>query len=760
MKGYWHTVAFSACIAIWASLFYQVFLGFIIVLAWLVWLYQKQRLNKWQLLVCFICFIVFLVLYQDHPPKSDTKISNQTSFQGVIQSAVSNTDSKIEFVMEVENQSKVMVIYFKQVTDNYDYTNLPMKRGGTCAVDGTIELPPESRNPGQFDYRNFLLQKEIPYQVIVDEISDMECTGSALLHNIDELRYGLMRKTDQALSDFTVSWLYALLLGDDSHLSEETIELFQRWSLSHLLAISGLHVGLLVAIIYFLLVKCNVLTKEKARLILIFALPVYAVLAGGAPSVWRAALMTTLGMLLLQKNIRISITDVLSIIFLVLIILDPYQIYQLGFQFSFLITFSLLLSRQIFQLSLSKIYIGFAISFISQLIITPLQLYHFYFINPLSIVVNVLVVPYFSLIVIPVMVICCVLSLIVPDLAGIIDMLFTSVHIAFIDGLTMFDLAAFHPWVLGKFPLKLMIPYYASVILFLAHLMDKRLWHAFRYACISILLLIFLAMKPLFDPSGRVTMLDIGQGDSIIIELPYRKGVLFIDAAGSMEADFETSSTKLFDQIIKPYLYYRGINHVDAVVLSHADHDHIGSAASIIRDFDVAQMFVTPYFQTTVELQTAIAETNILIHEIQANDTFTIGDQQFSALSPSDDKGETNANSLVLYSLFGGKRWLFTGDIGVDEEKSIVATYPRLQIDVLKVAHHGSNSSTSEQFLKKMDPKIALISAGQTNRYGHPHQEIVDLLTKNEVVMLRTDEQGAIVFQFNQKYGTFFSYLP
>src|SRR5699024_3765742 len=192
-----------------------------------------------------------------------------------------------------------------------------------------------------------------------------------------------------------------LVLGDDSQIDSDITEIFQDWNLSHLLAISGLHVGLVAALFYFILVKFNLLTREKAQWLLILGLPIYAFLAGGEPSVWRSSIMVLFFILFNKLNWRISPMDVLSIVFILLIAADKYIIYHIGFQLSFPVTFVLLLSVIWVSHNESRVFSVLQISFIAQMMILPLQLAYFSTFHPLSILLNVLVVPYFTLFVIP-----------------------------------------------------------------------------------------------------------------------------------------------------------------------------------------------------------------------------------------------------------------------------------------------------------------------------------------------------------------------
>src|SRR5699024_8151850 len=243
--------------------------------------------------------------------------------------------------------------------------------------------------------------------------------------------------------------------------------------LSHILAISGLHVGLVVGLIYLSLVKFGITTKEKAQFIIILFLPFYALLAGGAPSVWRASLMGLSFLILSKFQIKYPPTDIISIIFISLVAFDPYIIYHVGFQFSFLVTFGLLLSSKWLSQTNSSFWQIMKISFVSQMMIIPLQLHYFYFFQPLSILINTIVVPYFSIFVIPFMFILLILSATLPKIALVFDSIFVPLHTFFIELLVYFDKIFNQPWIIGLPSLGISFFYYILFFLFMKILEGK-----------------------------------------------------------------------------------------------------------------------------------------------------------------------------------------------------------------------------------------------------------------------------------------------
>ncbi|WP_461181384.1 DNA internalization-related competence protein ComEC/Rec2 [Virgibacillus kimchii] len=758
MKGYWHLPAAAAVVCI-----LSVHLGygilFICFFIWLIWLHVSNRLGKIPIILSLTCYIFFYI----HIPSIDLHTAEmnepaQETINGIISSEADITKKKVEFTLQKENGYKILILYFPPQKDTPDFSHYTeLKYGASCIVHGKEEIPDESRNPGEFNYREYLLTRGITKQVIISSLDDLSCEGSAFLHHFYSLRLTLYQYVGENVSAFTAAWLNALVLGNDTGIGEETIDLFQRWSLSHILAISGLHIGIIVSLVYFLLIKLNITTKEKAASIMLLILPVYALLAGGAPSVWRASGMVLLFIMLNKFRLRLSLTDVLSIVFLLFIVFNPYIIYHVGFQLSFAVTFALLLSGKWISSSNYMLFKSMQISFVAQMMILPLLIAYFSYFQPLSILLNVVVVPYFTFFVIPFMFIFLLTSPF-SILTNVFDQFFMFVHQYFLDFIEWIDAYLNFPWITGSMPFYFIVAYYAFFFLMMLHLERNNRKKAFMFGvCISLLMLCLL-VRPYLSPEGRITMLDIGQGDAIVIELPYRRGVIMIDAGSRFSFEDMEASNTVYKQIIKPYLYSRGIRKIDAVFLSHEDIDHMGSVTYMVKELEIDQILISDYYELDDQTARHWMENNAQIERVSHNEKWKIADQLFLVLAPSGDQGGANENSLVLYTEVGGKSWIFTGDIGKEEEKEIVKSYPNLRADVLKVAHHGSNTSSDPAFIKALDPSYSLIPVGVHNSYGHPSGKVIDRL--HETTILRTDQHGAIQFRYKEKEGTFYQFLP
>ncbi|PAE17131.1 DNA internalization-related competence protein ComEC/Rec2 [Virgibacillus sp. 7505] len=750
MIGRWHIVALAALGGMLAhSLHFSILL---LIVVWLCLMYYTRRIQFTLLLLSSLASLLFFcnsILGQKAPP--ELPLDKPIQLTSAI-SDISETNERIQFTAEDPSGSpSIQVTYFKQEA-NEVLTGL--SAGAKCAIKGRISQPDPATNQGQFDFKRYSRQQGIFYEIKLQNLQDISCTGTSRFSQLLKARTGFLEKADKNLDSHTDAWVQAMIAGEDSNLDEGTVELFNRWSLSHILAISGMHIALFSAILFFLFTKLQILTIEKTYLFLFVFLAVYPVFAGGEPSVWRSALMVMLIMVLMRFRIRLPIIDSISIVFLLLLVLDPHYLYHIGFQFSFLVSLALLLSARLYTGSFISALLE--TSLLSQLVILPLQVSQFYFLNPLSVLMNLFAIPFYTFIAIPLLLLISIMLYPLPQFAALLGECFRFLNELVIRFIEWVDGAAFYPWVTGKLPIGISIVYFLILVLFCSAWEKGRRRIALCYGALLTAIPLAAALLPYTSSTGYVTMLDIGQGDAFVIELPYRRGVYLIDAAGSVGTDFKPTD-KNFKQVIKPYLYERGIAKVHGIFASHADHDHIGSIGKLTEEFHVDWVRTSVYFDRS---KAKLWDSDIKIIPWTAGEMIRLPGWEIQLLAPSRDKKDPNKNSLVMYTVLGGKSWLFTGDIGKEEEKEIIRSYPTLRADVLKVGHHGSNTSTDPAFLQHVKPETALVSAGRNNRYGHPSPEVVDALSQQNIRIWRTDTDGAVVYAFSGKTGTFSPFLP
>lgn len=328
----------------------------------------------------------------------------------------------------------------------------------------------------------------------------------------------------------------------------------------------------------------------------------------------------------------------------------------------------------------------------------------------------------------------------------------------------------FNTIVLGRPDYILLVAYILSILFFFYKWEKEETPKSVMKAFLVPLAIIFFHIcTNVWQLKGEVTMIDVGQGDSILIQLPFNRGTYLIDTGGTLrfatdEWKERKKSFEVGEDVLVPFLKSKGITTLDKLIITHGDMDHAGGAFALMEQINVKEV-VLPNIEEQSELEQRLIdkceEIKVPVYFASQGDRWSAGNTEFVVLSPKEKTAtDKNDASIVLYTELGGLKWLFTGDLGVEGEEKIIDTFKHLKVDVLKVAHHGSKTSTGEEFLEKIQPKVALISVGLNNRFGHPHQEVVDRLKEHDIIIYRTDEQGAIIYHFIGDKGTFLTTIP
>ncbi|WP_338157638.1 DNA internalization-related competence protein ComEC/Rec2 [Piscibacillus halophilus] len=733
MKGNWFILSLTFMLG-YLPLGVGVLMFTLLCLVWK----KKVINNPYLFLMASFSFLLSLII----SPNLDYAVEDYGYYEGAVK-VISDPEidgEQLKFIGQMERQK----VYF--------YSNEPNvnpHHGSSCIVKSYIQTPNAATNPGQFNYQQYLANQGILYVSFDTEI--LKCQGRSFLSHFFEWRYVIQQNIINQISEQSYAWINALLFGQREGLPDDIIKSFQYWGLSHLLAISGLHVGIFLGICYVVLSKWTRLTIEQSKWLILVIIPIYIIIAGAQPPVLRAGLMAIFVIVLsFMKQSKLDVTDILSIVFMVLLIVDPYLMYQLSFQFSFAVTFALILSRKLLKND-SWLMISLKVSLISQLVILPLQFYYFYFTNVLSFAMNLIYVPYFSILVLPFLLSITLSVFIFPDkVVAFLDYAFIMIHEKMMKVILLIGEPSFAQWVVGQPNLVIMVVY---GILFLWFMYSWEAGYLKRAGVISILMvgLWYIQLGSHYiDKSLKITVLDVGQAESIVIELPNRSGIYVVDVGEEIRFN-SGHEHKNFNDIIKPYLWSKGISRIDGIIISHYDTDHAGSLEQIINHFQPKHIISHPFQSLELSKLVTIQEGMQISH----------GDVQMKFLSPNfdDENHDENNRSLVFILKYDDFDMLFTGDITNEIEERIAQKY-RLDLDVLKVAHHGSNTSTSETLLKETNPHMAIISVGDQNRYGHPDPEVLERLTNEGIRILRTDENGSISIKYVDGHSTLKRFNP
>nr|WP_239646629.1 DNA internalization-related competence protein ComEC/Rec2 [Bacillus zhangzhouensis] len=760
--------AISAVVGIALAAFHlhMYFLLFLLMILLLSLLKKTPQL----FLMVSLCGTIYTLIFMVHQSFEADHAVKETSFSGsVVVESIPKIDGN-RFSATVSEKNDRLAAFYTIQTEQEKELLKDIEPGMSCHVIGDIRLPKHATIPNGFQYDQFLKTKGIDAIFLPQSIKSCSKKDSPS-HYLAAMRQKGLKFLEDHVPKSSAGIVQALIFGDRELIDPDTLRDYQMLGIIHLLAISGLHVQTLLACLFWCLLRAGV-TRETARILLLCLLPVYACLTGAAPSVLRACLMAGFYLVItsLPKEMKQPSAMVLSATFLLLLAIHPLYLFDIGFQLSFVVTFFILLSTRILSKAKSAVMQLFLISFVAQLASLPVLLYHFQQFSLLSVPLNMMFVPFYTMVVMPLSLLFFLLSIIYLPLGQTLFQLLDTViqlshqlsaHMAVYDGFNLIFMKSTWWHVLLE----------VSSIIFLLFVLECKT--SVKSYTVPILFLIGVLSVHYFTPNflqkGEVTMLDVGQGDSLFIQLPYRTGHLLVDTGGRLSFEEEPWKKRrkvstIADQTLIPFLHSKGIAKLDVLILTHADQDHIGEAVRLIKRNKVKRLAVPKGFARSPEdaqLLKEAADKGIPIDELERGDKLQVGGQEFEVLHPVRDRVTSkNNDSLVLTFTLGGKRFIFTGDLEQEGERDIIEVYPHLRADVLKVGHHGSKGSTSEEWLQHLRPSYALISAGERNRYQHPHQEVLKKLKDQQTTVYRTDINGSVTYEFLEEAGTFYSHPP
>ncbi len=760
MRGF--GIALSGLIG--ALLIHQPYLSFLFLFVLLFIIFKEEKNKRFVLLLLVICLLFAFRSYAVERMNLSNLTGEEESLSGKIISLPTIDGNYLSFQFQLRNE--IVQTQYRIKTEEEKSSLQALQPGMSCSLTGQLKEPNYERNPGSFNYKEFLRKQNIHWIFTPKEFPHCVNQSLTFLDYMKQYRQKGLMEIAERFSHPSIGIVQALIFGDREEIDSDALAAYQILGLVHVLVVSGLHVGVILAFLFWSLIRLG-LTREKAIIGVLIFLPVYVLLTGAAPSVLRASIMTAFVLLgfLLKRNI--SPLNSISVAFLLLVFYNPYFIFHIGFQLSFVISFGLLLSSQlltkVFKHTVSRFI---ALSLIAQLISFPIILYHFYHLSLISFLVNAIFVPIFTMVILPLTFFCFFISLIVPHIAKpflvVHDMVITVVHasLQFIEGLPFASI------VLGQTNELFICIYYVAIVYLLIHIekVKKVSLASVRYALPLVFLLLFQLSLPYLSPYGHVTLIDVGQGDSILIEFPFRKAVYLIDTGGivsfSKEEDWQIrkNNFEVGQDVVVPILNAKGIRTIDKAILTHGHYDHIGGFQAVANNVKVKEMLYGKSDKLEEDEKQFLNEAhlkNLKITFVARGEKWTKDGFPFYILGPTGTESSKNDRSIILYTKLGGLTWLFMGDAEQEAESNLLKYGRHLQADILKVGHHGSKTSTSDELLERVHPKVALISVGGNNTYGHPHEEVVTRLQAKGIVVLRTDEHGAIQFKFTRNKGNF-----
>lgn len=607
-----------------------------------------------------------------------------------------------------------------------------------------LKRPHSYASWGAFDYEKYLFRHKViaTGYIRVDEDNQLltEKKYDTRHFSVNRLRWGVRNYLNENIEKNTTARaiLAALMIGDKSQLSQEQNLVFQKVGINHLMAISGLHIGLAFFAAIFILKLCfspfaliyNWVPRQ--RLVLLPALFVaffYAALAGFAISTQRAIIMLSIYVLIRLLRHEASLFKVLLLAVFVIFIYDPFAILDIGFWLSCSAVFVIGLQSNSRSMNSKGEIENQNISLLRLqpmlwLSMLPLTLLFFGTVSLISPLVNLLLVPLFCTILIPLTLLALVVLMLgLPSLClSLINLLIVIYEWGY-SGLTLISELNFAQLAL---PPMLLIDWILFILLGIAFYfsLPHRRWYVFVF-----LVSFFVVNKnPSLDSDDyNVALLDVGQGLAMVVET--KDSVLVYDTGPAYASGFSTARAVLI-----PYLYHRGIKRIDTLIISHADNDHIGGLSVLINEFPVGEIFTS----RVDEIPQARLCTK--------GQSWSNNGIRFSILSP-DQATPSGSNNLscVLKISNGWVDTLITGDIEKPVEDHLLNQAIDLGSDILLVPHQGSKTSSTQAFINAVNPKVALIAAGYRNHYGHPHPLVEKRYIESGIELYSTIDSGTIL---------------
>ena len=655
----------------------------------------------------FLITVFYILFYLNNKPESKYA-KNENIITGYIYECDRKED---KVVLKVKGKENILVNY---------YDDFKCELGSYIKAYGEIKKPEKNTNFYLFNYQNYLLTKKINYIFKADKIEKI----NTKIPFIYQIKNYLNKHIENYKSK---PYLEALVLGKDDNIKENVIESYQTNGISHLLAISGAQITLFSCGILFILSK--LFSKNTSYLFTIMFLLFYLFITNFQSSILRAVAFFIILTINKQFELKISTLKLLIITLCTLLIINPYLIYSLGFILSFTVSFFLILFKGLinkYQNYFSKTLVISLIAFLSS---APIIINSFFKINLLSPIINLYFVPLVTFIIYPL----ALLTFIFKPLDNIFLNIVTIMEKASLklSNIDILNLSMSHINII------FFIIYYLIIIFILYNWQKGR-----NYVIAFFIILLIHHNINYLNPYSTLTMIDVGQGDSFLLKLKHNKANILIDTGGIASYD-DRKPYDIAKNILIPYLNAEGVNKLDYLIITHGDFDHGGMAKNLIKNFKIKHIILNRE-NNNLEKEiikkfkgkiTNISEGIIKIENITLN--------FLNGLNTYDE----NKASLIIYTNIENRNILLMGDATKESENYILNTYNLPKMDILKVGHHGSNTSTSKKFIKKISPKISLISAGKNNIYGHPHQETLKKLKNSDVYITKKD--GAVKINLN-----------
>lgn len=755
--------------------------------------YIKLYINNKAIIILIITAIISsIIIYQKE--KEYKKIENELckTEDIVIKGKIKRETKTKEYgkiykvqIEEITQNGKEIKAQKKNIYIQENKTKIKLQYGDIIEVKGKYEEPESRRNYKGFDYKLYLKTKNILGTLKSTNIKKVSHKIENPIEYIEsksiKLSENLKQKANNILPQEIASIFIGIILGDRTEIPEEAIENFRNANMSHILAVSGMHMSYLILLATQIIGK--LIGKKQAYYISIILIIEYMFLTGFSSSIIRAGIM---GIILISSKIFYKNNDVLTniaISALIILLKNPYTILDLSFQFSYggtigIILFQKFISKNFLEkiIKSKKIIEIISVTISAQIIILPISIIQFNKLNIYFILTNLII----GFIIGPVMA-CGFIFLITLIINVKTAQIFSIILQIAIKALILTSQIAKLPYSNIYLPTPNFIQiiiYFLSIhiFMFIYYIYNtknktqtvKRFRNIIsmikfylkyrmtpktksRTKIISIIIIALIMVMQIIPKDLKVYFVDVNQGDSTFIVTPKGKTIL-IDGGGS-------SYTNVGKNTLLPYILDRGYTKIDIAIISHMDLDHCDGIIYLMDKIKIKTIIIGKQYEESDNYKRFVKlakEKRIEVKIVEAGENINIERNVNLDILWPDSKNKIsenaiNNNSLVFKLKYKKYSILFTGDIEEIAEKAILERYKNmLQSTILKVAHHGSKTSTTAEFLKAVKPIYALIGVGKNNKFGHPSENTIKKLKEMKVKIFRTDELGEITIKMNK----------
>ena len=705
---------------------YLALLGFVFLLVCLFFQFPWKSAGK----VLVICGIFgFWFLFQNwQQSQASQNLADSVERVRILPDTIKVNGDSLSF--RGKSDGRIFQVYYKLQSENEKEAFQALTDLHEIGLEGKLSESEGQRNFGGFDYQAYLKTQGIYQTLNIKRIQSLKQVSSwDIGENLSSLRRKAVVWIKTHFPDPMRNYMTGLLLGHLDTDFEEMNGLYSSLGIIHLFALSGMQVGFFMDGFKKLLLRLG-LTQEKLKWLTYPFSLIYAGLTGFSASVIRSLLQKLLAQHLVNG------LDNLALTVLVLFIIMPNFFLTAGGVLSCAYAFILTMT--------SKEEEGLKAvareSLVISLGILPILSFYFAEFQPWSILLTFVFSFLFDLVFLPLLSILFALSFLYPVIQ--LNFIFE-----WLEGIIrLVSQVASRPLVFGQPNAWLLI----LLLISLALVYDLRK-NIKKLTVLSLLItgLFFLTKYPL---ENEITMLDVGQGESIFLRDVTGKTIL-IDVGGKAESDKkiekwqEKATTSNAQRTLIPYLKNRGVAKIDQLILTNTNKEHVGDLLEVTNAFHVGEILVSKGSLKQKEFVAELQATKTKVRSVAEGENVLIFGSQLEVLSPRKIGDGDHEDSLVLYGKLLDKNFLFTGNLEEKGEKDMLKQYPDLEVDVLKASQHGSKKSLSSAFLEKLKPEFTLISVGKNNRTKLPHQETLIRLETINSKVYRTDQQGAIRFK-------------